>query len=494
MATSPSGGSRPAEFDDSLDPQGDERIAVRAHAHAMLDDALDYIETLRARPVWQPIPRGVREAFGSPLPRLPEPLDQLRAEFLKNIAPYATGNSHPRFMGWVHGGGNVYGVLGEMLAAAINANLGGRDHTPIDVERQVIRWSAEMLGLPSTTGGLLVTGTSIANFVGVIIAKVAACGEGVRKRGVAAERLVAYTSAAAHGCVLRAMDMAGLGTDALRRIPVDDAQRMDLTALAQEVARDRAAGHRPFLVVGTAGTVDVGAVDDLRGIAAFCKREELWFHIDGAFGALGMLAPSLRPLFAGIEEADSVAFDFHKWGQVPYDAGCILARRGDDAIRAFGADAAYLKREKRGLAAGAPWSCDLGPDLSRGFRALKVWFTLKAVGSERLGASIERTCELAQRLASRIDRQPRLERVAPVALNIVCFRYRFEADSDRENAELAADLQEAGIVVLSTTRIGGALALRAAIVNHRTRASDIDATVEAVLDYGARRSAARPGA
>ncbi|MGO8996258.1 MAG: pyridoxal phosphate-dependent decarboxylase family protein [Polyangiaceae bacterium] len=477
---------------DEIDLDPRDWIAVRAQAHSMLDDILDYVEAIRTRPVWQPIPSATREAFRERLPAAPQPLRQVHAEFMTRILPYATGNSHPRFMGWVHGGGNVFGMLGEMLAAGLNANLGGRDHIPIEVERQVIRWSAEFLGLPETAGGLLVTGTSIANFIGVLIAKVAVLGTGVRSGGVTGERLTAYSSVAAHGCIPRAMDMAGLGTDALRSIPVDEDHRIDVAALAQRIQEDRAAGHRPFLVVGTTGTVGVGAIDDLTALAALCKNEGLWFHVDGAFGALGMLAPSLKPLLAGIEAADSVAFDFHKWGQAPYDAGCIVVRDGAHQLRAFGAEAAYLRKETRGLAAGAPWPCDLGPDLSRGFRALKVWFTLKTLGATRIGASIEHTCALARRLAERIDSEPLLERLAPVALNIVCFRYRFASDADRQNAELAADLQEAGVVVLSTTKLGDKISLRAAIVNHRTRAEDIDATVDAVLEVGKKRSAALP--
>ncbi len=471
-----------------LDPR--DWPALRAQAHAILDDVLDFVEGIRRRPVWRPLPPATRAAFQEAIPRAPQPLAQVHAEVMTRILPFVTGNSHPRFFGWVHGGGNVFGMLGEMIAAGLNANLGGRDHAPIEVERQVIRWSAEMLGFPSTAAGLLVTGTSIANFIAVLVAKVAALGPEVRSAGLGGAPLTAYASAAAHGCVPRALDMAGLGTESHRRIPVDAEHRIDVAALGAAVARDRAAGAKPFLVVGTAGTVDCGAIDDLRALAALCAREKLWFHVDGAFGALGMLAPSLRPLLAGIEAADSVAFDFHKWGQVPYDAGCVVARDGARLLQAFAADAAYLRREARGLAAGAPWPCDLGPDLSRGFRALKVWLTLKAVGADALGESIENTCALARRLAERVDREPSLERLAPVPLNVVCFRYRFSRDADRENVELAADLQEHGVVVLSTTKLGGVLSLRAAIVNHRTRAADVDAAVEAVIARGREREEA----
>jgi aromatic-L-amino-acid/L-tryptophan decarboxylase len=382
-------------------------------------------------------------------------------------------------MGWVHGGGNPVGMLAEMLAGGLNANLGGRDHAPIEVERQVIAWAAEMTGLPPETSGVLVTGTSIANFIGVLVARRAALGPAVRSAGLQGAPLTAYTSASAHGCVARAIDMAGLGTDALRVVPADADHRMDLTALAATVARDRAAGAQPFLVVGTAGSVDTGAVDDLAALAEFCQAEGLWFHVDGAFGALAMLAPRLRPLLRGLERADSLAFDFHKWAQVPYDCGCILVRDPARQTDTFAQRLDYLRRDVRGLAGGHPWPCDLGPDLSRGFRALKVWMTLRTYGTDRLGAVVEHCCALATRLAARVTAEPALELLAPVPLNIVCFRVRDRDDAF--NADLVADLHEEGSFAPSTTRIGGQLAIRAAIVNHRTREEDVDGLVDAVL-------------
>ncbi len=468
-----------------LDPEDWE--GFRAQAHRALDEILDYTRDIRDRPVWRPVPETVRARLRTPMPRNPDGLTAACEEFRDSILPYATGNVHPLFMGWVHGGGNPAGIVGEMLAAGLNANLGGRDHAPIEVERQVIRWMAELFGFPDAAGGLLVTGTSIANLIAVLIARRQA-ETAVRQRGAAELRLVAYASAAAHGCVARAMDMAGLGTDALRLIPTDQAGRMQAPAAAEAIGRDRDAGLRPFLLVGTAGSVNIGAIDDLPGLAALCRREGLWFHIDGAFGALAALSPALRPLLAGIEQSDSIAFDFHKWGQVPYDAGCILVRERAHAEQAFAAPAAYLRQETRGLAGGAPWPCDLGPDLSRGFRALKVWFTFKTWGADRIGASILHTCEVARHLAALVDKAPMLELLAPVALNIVCFRYKFAGDIDRENAELVADLQESGIAAPSTTVLDGRLAIRAAIVNHRTRHEDVEALIASVLDIGARRA------
>ncbi|MFZ1084625.1 MAG: aspartate aminotransferase family protein [Terracidiphilus sp.] len=474
-----------AQANQSLDPA--DWAAFRAQAHRMLDDMLGYVETIRERPVWQPIPAEVRVRFRSAAPLAGEELAEVHAEFMQNVLPYTQGNVHPGFMGWVNGGGTPVGMVAEMLAAGLNANCGGRDHIPVEVERQVTRWVAEIFGFPQTATGLFVTGTSMANLIAVLVARDSALGFDVRATGVAAERrLTAYTSKAVHGCVPKAMDIAGLGSDALRQIPTDSNFHMDLSALAEAIQQDRAAGLTPFLVVGTAGTVNTGAVDDLAALADLCAREKLWFHVDGAFGALAMLTPDLAPLLNGIERADSVAFDFHKWGQAPYDAGFILVRDGEAHKNAFALPAAYLQRAERGLAANSPWPCDFGPDLSRGFRALKVWFTLKVLGTQALGKSISRCCALARALEARVNATRELELMAPVELNIVCFRYRAEEPegSNRLNDAIVVALQESGVVAPSTTRIKGQTAIRAAIVNHRTSMVEIDALVDGVLAQG----------
>jgi aromatic-L-amino-acid/L-tryptophan decarboxylase len=485
-------GLRLSEASESLDPQNWDEL--RAQGHRMLDDMIDYIATIRERPVWQPIPDAVRAQFREELPRQATDLADVYRDFTDFVVPYTTGNVHPGFMGWVHGGGSPVGMLAEMLAAGLNANLGGRDHMPIEVERQIVEWTRQMFGFPNGASGLFVTGTSMANLIAVLVARTAALGRSTRQQGVgqAGALLTAYTSKAAHGCISKAMDIAGLGSDALRCIAVDEAHRIDVEALRAQIARDRAIGLDPFLVVASAGTVDIGAIDDLRALAELCREEQLWFHVDGAFGALAVLSPVLAQRLAGIENADSIALDFHKWGQVPYDAGFLLVRDGERHRDAFAAPAAYLRRETRGLAAGTHWPCDYGPDLSRGFRALKTWFTLKTYGVDRLGAIIARCCALASHLESRILAEPRLELLAPVGLNIVCFRYRAD-DADVVNGEIVVKLQESGIAAPSTTVLDGKLAIRAAIVNHRTDVCDIERLVAAVLEFGARRSSATHG-
>lgn len=471
----------------SLDPENWDTF--REQSHHMLDDMIDYLEHLRERPVWQPAPDELRARFREPMPSESTALETVHHRFMQEILPYAVGNAHPGFMGWVHGGGTPVGMLADMLAAGLNANLGGRNQMPIEVEKQVLHWVRELFKFPETASGLFVTGASLANFIALLVARTATLGERVRQDGVGEQKLVAYTSTSAHGCITQAMELAGFGSSALRQIPADERFRMDTQALAQAIAADRKAGLTPFFIAATAGTVDVGAIDDLDAIADLAQREHVWLHIDGALGALGMMSPDIAPRLAGIGRADSIAFDFHKWGQVPYDAGFILVRDGDLHRHTFAAPAAYLRRETRGMAAGSPWPCDFGPDLSRGFRALKVWFTLKTFGSTRMGEMISGTCELARYLAERIIASPELELLAPVSLNIVCFRYRFpDADqegSNRLNARLVIALQESGLVAPSTTMLHGILAIRVAIVNHRTEKIDIDKLLEAALTRAA---------
>jgi glutamate/tyrosine decarboxylase-like PLP-dependent enzyme len=452
----------------------------------MLDDAFDQLQGLREGPVWRPMPQPERDAFGAPFPREGEPAAAIYDAYDRLIAPYATGNRHPGFFGWVHGAGTPIGMLAEMLAGGLDANLGGRDHAPILCERQVVRWAAEMLGFPADASGVLVTGTSVANLMAVIVARTAALGQAVRALGVAGSRLLAYASPAAHGCVSRALDMAGLGRQALRLLGDGADAPLEPGAVRAAIARDRREGGRPFMVIGTAGTVDTGAVDDLAALAAVCRAEDVWFHVDAAYGALAMLSDRLRPLLAGIEQAHSVAFDFHKWAQVPYDAGCLVVRDAAAHRAAFAQPASYLARSTRGLAAGDPWPCDFGPDLSRGFRALKIWMTLKHYGAARLGQMVERTCDLARHLADRVEAEPALELSAQVTLNIACFRC--VTLDDRAHAELAADIQESGVAAPSITTLGGRTVLRAAIVNHRTEQCHVDALLDAVI-AGAQRHA-----
>ena len=467
----------------SLDPSDWE--SLRAQSHRMLDDMLDYVSQIRQSPVWQSAPADVVSVFNAPLPSASQSLKVVHDSFMQNILPFAIGNAHPGFMGWVHGGGSVVGMLAEMLAAGLNSNLGGRDQIPIQVEQQVVRWMQQLFDFPESASGLFVTGSSMANLIGLLVARTAKLGTEVRGKGLQQvnEHLVAYTSSDSHSCLERAMEIAGMGGHQLRKIQVDDRHQMNLHALQENIEHDRALGLTPFCIIGTAGTVNVGAIDDLQAIAEIAHAEAMWFHVDGACGALGMMSAKIGSKMTGIQQADSLALDFHKWGQVPYDAGFILVRDSQLHLDTFASSADYLRRETQGMAAGSPWPCDFGPDLSRSFKALKVWFTMQVFGSDRLAKMMERSCELAEYLASRIQASEELELLAPVNLNIVCFRYRCES-ADRVNAKIVVAIQESGIAAPSSTTIHGKFAIRAALFNHRTSRGEIDNLVTAALRLG----------
>jgi aromatic-L-amino-acid decarboxylase len=475
---------------ENLDPE--DWDAFRRSSHAALDGMIDFLRTTRERPVWREAPPEARRVFESPLPRGPRPFDAALADFEASIKPYAVGNTHPLFMGWVHGAGTPVGMIAEMLAAGLNANCGGRNHIGVVVERQIVRWVAELFEFPDEASGVFVTGSSAANFLGLIVARDAALGHGVRRAGLVAagRQLVAYASDQAHGCLAQAMELAGAGSAYLRRIPADAAGAMRAELLDAAIDADRAAGLAPFLIVGTAGTVDTGAIDPLRELALTARRHGLWFHIDGALGALAALSPELRPRLAGIESADSIALDFHKWAHVPYDAGFLLVRDGAMHRGAFAAPAAYLQRAARGLAAGEVWPCDLGPDLSRGFRALKTWFTFQVHGADAIGRAIEKTCACARHLADCLARSEAFELRAEVSLDIVCFALK-AGWPDEANEAVVIDLQERGLAAPSMTRLSGRPVIRAAIVNHRTTIADIDAFVAALHSSAARLAPAR---
>jgi glutamate/tyrosine decarboxylase-like PLP-dependent enzyme len=355
-----------------------------------------------------------------------------------------------------------------------------------------------MLGYPAEASGILVSGGSMANLLGLAVGRAKRAGFDVRKLGQAAapHPMCLYASSETHSSVQKAVELMGLGSQALRKIPVNAEFQIDLAALETHLAADRQAGWQPFCLVGNAGTVNTGAFDDLQALAEIAEREGLWYHVDGAFGALAALSPDLRPLTEGMQRADSLAFDLHKWFGVPIEAGCVLVRDRQAHREAFALTPAYLAQMGRALAGGEHWYNDFGIQLTRGFRALKVWMSLKEHGVQKFGRIIRQNVAQASYLASLVDAAPSLERLAPVPLNIVCFRYNpggLEADALNElNRELLARLQEGGIAAPSYTTLGGKFALRVANVNHRSRREDFDLLVEAVCKIGAEILPATP--
>ena len=471
---------------DTLDPSDWDAFSERAHA--MLDAALKQMKSAPDGPVWQPTPDDLKAALAHPLPAGGRPTTDVDAD-IRALLPYGVGNTHPRFFGWVHGSGTPSNIIADMAAAAINANLGGRDHAAIYVEKQVVDWVRTLFSFPQDAHGLVVSGTSIATLIALKAARDKTLDFASRKSGIGDTQLVGYTSTQTHSCVARTFDILGIGADALRKIPVNDAFEIDTDALRQAIAQDRAAGLTPFAVVGTAGAVNVGAIDDLDTIADIAKIEGIWFHVDGAFGATAILSQDVAPRLKGIERADSIAFDFHKWLHVTYDAGMVMMRSEDAHRRAFSARPDYLRGSDRGLAAGNPWPTEYGPELSRGFRALKIWAHLATHGTEKLGALITQNCAQARYLGDLVMQAHDLELLAPIPMQLCCFRYapaHAPAQKlDLLNDEIIIRLQETGIAAPSSTLINGTNAIRVNITNHRTTFADLDLLVTAVQEIGA---------
>ncbi len=474
--------------EQTLDPA--DWSVFRAQAHRMLDAAVDRMARYREGPVWSPFPAAMKETYSSPLP-----VEGLGSEatqaHLEALLPYGVGNTHPRFFGWVHGSGTPGNLMADITAAALNANLGGRDHGAMYVEKQVVNWCRELFQFPATSSGLVVSGTSIATVIALKAARDRCFDFSSRKMGLqnsSVGQLVGYSSVQTHSCVARAFDILGLGSDALRKIVVNERFEIDTAALKNAIAQDRAAGLTPFVIVGTAGAVNVGAIDDLESLADIAQAEQLWLHIDGAFGALGVLSERLRPRLTGLQRADSLAFDFHKWLHVNYDAGFILMRSEESHRRAFSERPEYLKGAERGLAAGNPWPVEYGPELSRGFRALKVWTQLAEHGTAKLGALITQNCEQAAYLGELVVAHPQMALAAPVTMNICCFRYQTEGQdtkaADSLNDEIVVQLQIQGIAAPSTTMVNGRTAIRVNITNHRTTRADLDLLVQQVHRIG----------
>ncbi len=473
--------------EESLDPQDWE--AMRLLGHQMVDDMMGYLENVRERPVWQPVPPEVKTFFQQPAPRSPQDPVGIYQEFVDNVLPYPMGNIHPRFWGWVMGNGTPLGMLAEMLAAGMNPNCVGGDHAASYVESQVLDWMKQVFGFPQESGGLLVSGGSMANLVGLASARNRMAGFDLRQDGLLAGKpMVLYTSAEAHSSIQKAVELLGLGNQALRKIPVDSDFRIDLNLLQQQIQADHEAGLHPFCVVGNAGTVNTGAVDDLEALAEICEREGLWFHVDGAFGGLLVLSDQQRPLVKGIERANSIGFDLHKWMYMPFEIGCALVRSGREQRETFSLTPAYLQHQPRGAGGGDQWFSDYGVQLSRGFRALKAWMSIKEHGLEKYGRLIEQNVEQAQYLTGLIEASPALELLAPSATNIVCFRFNPGGLSDEQldhlNEEILFRLHEQGIAVPTYTRLNGCYALRVAITNHRSRREDFDLLANEVVRLG----------
>lgn len=478
--------------DLTLDPT--DWTGFRTLAHQMVDDMLAHLESLPDQPAWREMPPDVRTSFAGEVPRAGVGDEATYAAFVERVMPYTCGNQHPRFWGWVQGNGTPLAMMAEMLAAGINPHLAGFNQAPALVEHEVIRWLASLLGMPADASGVLVSGGTMANTIGLAVARHAGAlraGWDVKEEGLQGGTrapLVFYGSSETHNWARKAAELLGLGHRAFHRIPVDAEYRIDMQALSARIATDREAGLQPFCVIGTAGTVNTGATDDLAAIADVCEREGLWFHVDGAFGALAYLSEELRPAMKGMERADSLAFDLHKWGSMPFECACVLVRDAAMHRATFASSASYIAPTARGVIAGGLPFAERTLELTRNFKALKVWMSLQANGADHHTRLIEQNVQQARALAAAVEAHPSLELLAPVPLNVVCFRYMAhgmdDAGLDALNEEILLRLQERGLAVPSGTRIGSRYAIRVANVNHRSRMSDFDALVNDVVRLG----------
>ena len=410
-------------------------------------------------------------------------------------------NGHPRFFGYVTSSPAPIGAFGDLLAAAINANVGAWKLAPMasEIEAQTVRWISEFIGFPPDCGGLLVSGGNMANFVGFLAARAAKAGWDVRAEGMAgagSRKLLFYCSTEAHTWVQKAADLFGLGTGAIRWVPVDSRRRMRLDDLRRQVDADASEGARPFLVAGTAGSVSTGAVDPLGEIAAFCRERDLWFHVDGAYGGFAARVPGAPSELRGLSEADSVAVDPHKWLYAPLEAGCALVRDPARLAGAFSYHPPYYNFDTEAVN-----YFDLGPQNSRGFRALKVWLGLRQAGRAGYEKMIADDCALAGCLYRLLGGHPEFEALTH-NLSITTFRYvprnlrpgigsaPVEEKLNRLNQDLLNRIERDGAAFLSNAIIDGRYALRACIVNFRTSLGDIEALPELVARLGREASAA----
>jgi len=472
-----------------LDPVNWEEL--KSLGHAMVDDMLGFLEHIGDQPVWRKPPPEVVSYFNQPVPESPRPLGDVYTDFKKNILPYYTGNIHPRFWGWVMGTGTAQGMLAEMLAAGMNCNVSIGDQAAMYTDRQVVDWCRTLMGFPDGSSGALVNGASMANLNALLVARNAA-DQRIRKQGIPSghARLRMYASTETHSCIQKAAEIMGIGSEGLRKVRVNDRYQIDLAHLEELIEEDRYAGHIPFCVVGNAGTVNTGAIDPLDELFLLSLKHKLWFHIDGAFGALMKLLPEFEEQTRAITLADSVAFDLHKWMSVPYEAGVVLIRDARLHRATFALQPEYIENQERGLAGGPELTSNYSVELSRGFKALKIWMGIQEQGMEKYREVIRQNILQASYLGLKIIRSGELELMAPVSTNIVCFRYNpgeLEIEElNRINKEILMQLQETGVATPSYTTLRGAFCLRVAICNHRSRQTDFDILVRETLTLGER--------
>jgi glutamate/tyrosine decarboxylase-like PLP-dependent enzyme len=478
---------------DKLSPLAMSPEEFRRLGHELIDRTADLLAHIAEEPVYQRVPDVNRdELLALPLPETGVAPEAIFDFFRDCIQPYPLGNCHPRFFGWVNSPPSHAGVLAALLEAAFNTSAAGGDQAAIYLERAVTRWLMQLAGFPEQGSfGLLVSGTSMATLTALSAARFRAgqrLGFDARKMGLQQPhpRMVIYATAEAHSCITKSVEMLGLGSNSICKVRTDASHRMDAAALREQIVADKSEGLSPFCVVASAGTVNTGAIDPLDSIADICAEQQLWLHVDGAYGAFGCLDASKRDLYRGLERVDSLALDPHKWLSVPIECGCVLVRDQQTLRDAFSLVPPYLRTDPGKGVGGLPWYSEYGFQQTRGFRALRLWATLAAAGRKGIAESITRHNKLAQWMAAQIEASEDLEIAAPVTLSIVCFRYvprdsgLTAAQLDDLNKAIMESVQVSGDAFLTSTIVNGRFVLRACILHYATTQDDVAALLAAV--------------
>ncbi len=471
----------------SLDPENWDE--PRELGIKMIDDVIKYLSNVRDNKIWNPIPEEIKERLKGDLPIEGSKVDDVYNELIETVYPYPKGNAHPKFWGWVEGSGDIYGALADFFVKGMNVFGGFGEHSAIYIEEQILRWLKSLVGYPPESSGIIVTGSSIANLVGINAARHSKSPFKDRTEGLNQNenKLLIYCSTETHNSNQRAIEILGLGSENIRKIESLNDYTINLEKLMQTIAEDKKNGFIPICIIGTVGTVNTGAIDPIDKLADICRQENIWLHVDGAFGAALALLPEMKSKLKGLDQADSIAFDFHKWMHVTYEAGCVLIRDKKIHESTYLIDAEYLKKHDRGVSAG-PSFFYLGPEMSRSARALKIWFPFKIHGINKYADLIRQNLDQAQYLSKLINESNQLQLMTPTKMNIVCFRYWSDGLSTIQlnelNRQIVMELQEEGIAIPSYTVIEENYVIRVAITNHRSRLEDFDDLIRDTIAIG----------
>jgi glutamate/tyrosine decarboxylase-like PLP-dependent enzyme len=464
-----------------LSPDEFRRLGYRA-----VDIIAEHLAAIGEAPTRRPVPDDLRQQLlQQPLPSVPADPSALLETVAENILAYPMGNSSPRFFAWVNSPPAPLGILADMLAAGLGPSVAGGDHAATYVEHAVLNWLKTIMRFPAHAGGVLASGGSVANLIALGVMRHVKSDGKVRQGGLqgATPPMVVYTSTQGHSCIQKAVEILGIGGDYLRKIPVDVRYRMDVEALKHQIAADRAAGLNPVCVAASAGTVNTGAIDPLNQLADLCAAEKLWFHVDGAYGGVGILAEQTAGLYEGIEHADSLAIDPHKWLYMPVECGCVLVKDAQAMRDAFSLIPPYLRDD-----AAMPWFSEFTIQQTRGFKALKLWLVMQQIGEPGYRQLISRDIALAKTLQAKIAAHADFELIAAGPLSVTCFRYAPPGLNDLNilNRRIAETIQREGRVFLTTTELNGKVTLRACIVNFRTTEADLDILLDVLTEAGQR--------